>query len=102
VVVGRRPRVEAAAEVSIEEEEFTDVEEVVLATGPDRHLGSLSGFKPNCCPTGGPGCQYTRTVASGTVRWYTPNPSELGWLSARRPVGPAIDSYKALVFAVCE
>ena len=74
---------------------------IVLATVPDRQFGSGSGYKLNSGQIGGPGHQETRTVHSGTVRWGTTNPSELGMFSAGRPVGPAIDSYKALVFAVC-
>jgi hypothetical protein len=54
---------------------------VVLATVPDRHFGSGSGSKLNRCQIGGPGCQHTRTVNSGTVRCKSPNPSGLGGLS---------------------
>jgi len=74
---------------------------IVLATIPDRHFGSGSGSKLNGCQIGGLGFQLTRTAHSGMVPWKTPNPSELGGLSAGRPAGPSIDSYKALEFAVC-
>jgi len=42
---------------------------VVLATVPDRHFGTGSRSKPNCCQIGGPGRQSTRTAHSGTVPW---------------------------------
>ena len=42
---------------------------VVLATVPDRLFGSGSGPNPNRGQIAGPGCQSTRTVNSGTVRW---------------------------------
>ena len=74
---------------------------LVLATVSDRHFGYGSESKANRCQLGGPGRQYTRTAQSGTVPWITPNPSELSGLSAGRPVGPSIDSHKALEFAVC-
>jgi hypothetical protein len=74
---------------------------IVLATVPDLNLGSRSGSKPNrwqiCCP----GYEYTQTVNAGTVRWWTDNPSKFGGLSAGRPAGPSIDSFKTLVIAVC-
>jgi hypothetical protein len=73
----------------------------LVATVPDRHFGSGSGSKPNHCQIGGPGRQLTRTAHSGMVPWLTPNPSELGGLSAGHPAGPSIDSYQAVVFAVC-
>ena len=73
---------------------------IVLATVPDRHFGSGSGSELNRCQIGGPGCQYTRTVNSGLVRCNSPNPSELGRLSAGRPAGPSVDLYNVLVFAV--
>jgi len=73
---------------------------LVLATVPDHHLGSGSGSEPNRCKIGGPGFQYTRTVNSGLVRCKSPNPSELGGLSAGRPAGPSVDLYNVLVFAV--
>ena len=73
---------------------------VVLATVPDCHFGSGSGSEPNCCQIGGPGCHHTRSVDSGTVRCKSPNPSELGGLSAGRTVGPSVDLYNVLVFAV--
>jgi hypothetical protein len=73
---------------------------VVLATVPDRHFGSGSGSEPNRCQIGGPGCQHTRTVDSGTVRCKSPNPSGLGGLSAGRTAGPSVDLYNVLVFAV--
>jgi len=74
---------------------------VVLATILDRHFGSGSGSKPNRCQNGSPGRQKTRTAHLVTVPWKTPNPSELGGLSAGRPAGPSLDSYKAVEFAVC-
>jgi len=58
-----------------------------------------TGSEPNRCQIGGPGCQYTRTVNSGPVRCKSPNPSELGRLSAGRPAGPSVDLYNVLVFA---
>jgi len=73
---------------------------VVLETVPDRHFGSGSGSEPNHCQTGGPGCQHTRTVDSGTVRCKSTNPSGLGGLSAGRTAGPSVDLYNVLVFAV--
>jgi hypothetical protein len=73
---------------------------LVLATVPDRHFGSGSGSEPNRCQIGGPGCQHTRTVDSGTVRCKSPNPSGLGGLSAGRTAGPSVDLYNVLVFAV--
>jgi len=67
----------------------------------ESHFGSGSGSKPNRCQIRSPGCQETEMVHSGTVRWYTLNPSEFGWLSVGHPGGPAIDSYQALAYAVC-
>jgi hypothetical protein len=72
----------------------------VLATVADRHFGSGSGSEPNRCQIGGPGCQHTRTVDSGTVRCKSPNTSGLGGLSAGRTAGPSVDLYNVLVFAV--
>jgi len=69
---------------------------------PDRHFGIRSRSKLNHCQIGNPGRHWIRTVNSCTARWYDPNPSELGGLSVGRPAGPSIDSYKALVFAVCQ
>ena len=80
--------------------EWVEYPEVVLATVPDRHFGSRSGSEPNHCQIGGPGCQHTRTVDSGTVRCKSPNPSGLGGLSAGRTAGPSVDLYNVLVFAV--
>jgi len=74
---------------------------LVLATVLDRHFGYGPGSKPNSCQIGGPGRQLTQSTHSGTVPWWTPNPFESGGLSAGCPVGPSIDSYKALEFAVC-
>jgi len=71
----------------------------VLATVPDRHFGSGSGSEPNRCQIGGPGCQYTRIVNAGPVRCKSPNPCELGGLSAGHPAGPSVDLYNVLVFA---
>jgi hypothetical protein len=68
---------------------------------PDRQFGYGSRSKPNRSQIGGPGCQLPRSAHSGTVPWLTPNPSELGGWSVGRTAGPSIDSYKALVFAVC-
>jgi len=73
----------------------------VLATVPDRHFKSGSRSKLNHYQIGGLGCLYTRTVNSGMVQWKSPKPSELGGLSAGCPAGPSINSYKALVVAVC-
>jgi len=72
----------------------------VWATVPDRHSSSGSGSEPNRCQIGGPGCQYSRTDNSGTVRCQYSNLSELGGLSAGRPAGPSVDLYNVLVFAV--
>ena len=58
------------------------------------------GSDPTHFLIGGTGCQYTRTVNSGTVRWKSHNPSELCELAAGCPAGPSVDSYNALVFAV--
>jgi len=67
---------------------------------PDRHFWSGSGSEPNRCQIGGPGCQHTRIVNSGTVQFKSPNPSGFGGLSAGCPVGPSVDLYNVLVFAV--
>jgi len=67
---------------------------VVLAMVPDLHFTSGSRSKSISFLIGGPSCRSTRTVNSDTVRWQTPNPSEWGGLSAGRPAGPSIDSYK--------
>jgi len=64
----------------------------VLETVPDRCFWSGSGLEPNCGRVGGPGHQYTRNVSMGTVRWKSPNRSELGGLSAGHPVAPSVDS----------
>jgi len=72
----------------------------VLAMVLDHCFGSGSLSELNCHQIGGLGCQYTRTVNSGTVQWLSPNPSELGGLSAGRPAGSSKHSYNALVFAV--
>jgi len=74
---------------------------VVLGTVLDHHFGSGAGSSTNNCQIRGPQCQYTRTINSWTVWWYTPNLSDLGRLSAGCPAGPSIDSYNAQVFAVC-
>ena len=74
---------------------------IMLATVRDSPFRSGYRYKPNCCQLSGPGGQYTRIVNLGTVQWQTPNPFELGRLSVGRPAGPSIDSYKALVSAVC-
>jgi hypothetical protein len=71
-----------------------------LATVPRHHFESVSGYKSNHFQIGGQGCQHTRSVNLGIIRCQTAHPSELGGLSAGRPVGPSIDSYKAVVFAV--
>jgi hypothetical protein len=73
---------------------------LVLATVLERHFGSGSGSEPTRCQIGGPGCQHTPTVNSGTVRCKSPNPSWLGGLSAGRPAGPAVDLYNILVSVV--
>jgi len=51
---------------------------VVLATVPDSHFWCGSGCTLTFCQIGGPGPQFTQTVNSATVGWYTPNLSELG------------------------
>jgi hypothetical protein len=73
---------------------------IVLATVRYRHFGSRSGSELNHFQIGGPGCQYTRTVNSSTVQCKSPSQSELGGLSAGRPVGPSVDLYNVLVFPV--
>ena len=77
--------------------EFLLEELLVVRMVPDRHFRSGSGPKPNRCQTGGPGCQYTRTVNSGTVQSKSLYPSEMRRLLAGCPAGPCIDSYMALV-----
>jgi hypothetical protein len=62
---------------------------------------SRSGFNQTCCQIDSPGSHQIQTTNSGMVDWSTLYQSELGRLSAGRPVGPFIHSYKALVFAVC-
>jgi len=71
---------------------------VVLATVLDRRFGSGYGSEPTRFQIAGPGRQYTRTINSGTVRWTSQNPSQLGGLSAGCPAGRSVDSYNALVF----
>ena len=73
---------------------------MVLATVLNRRFGSGSVSQLNCCQIGSPGCQYTRTINSGTVQCKSPNLSELGGLSSGHAAGPSVDSYNALVFAV--
>jgi len=73
---------------------------VVLATVRNRLFGSRSGSHPNCSQIGCQGCESTQTVNSGTVQWKSPNPSEFGGLSAGRPAGLSVDSYKDLAFGV--
>jgi len=76
---------------------------IVLATVPQWRFGSEYGSEPTRFQIGGLGRHYTRTVNSGTVRWTSHNPSELGGLSAGCPAGcpagPSVDSYNALVFS---
>jgi hypothetical protein len=74
--------------------------EVVLAMVADRQFGSGSGSDPNRWHIGGPGCQNTRTVDSGTVRCKSPNLSGLGRLSVGRAARPSVDLYNVLVLAV--
>jgi len=50
---------------------------LVLAMIQDHQFGSGSRSKPNRWQIGVLGCQYTRTVKLGTVRWKSPDPSEL-------------------------
>ena len=73
-----------------------------LATVPDRHFGSQSRSELNRCTIAGLGFQWTRTIIMGKIRCETPNPSEMRGLSTGRPAGSSIDSYKTLVFAVCQ
>lgn len=54
-----------------------DQSRLVLATVLDHHIGAGSGLKPNHRKSGCHGCQYTETIESGTVRWRSPNESEL-------------------------
>jgi len=75
---------------------------LMLATVPDRHFGTGSGTIPERHRIGCPGWEYTQTGNSGTVRWYTPNQSELAGLSAGRLAVPSLVSIKALAFGVCE
>jgi hypothetical protein len=51
---------------------------------------------------GGLDYQHTHTVNAGTVRCKSPNPSALGALSAGHPMGPSVDLYNVLLFAVGE
>ena len=67
---------------------------------PDRNLGSASGSEQNCCQIGCPGCQSSRTVNSGMVRWKSPSPSGLGGLLLGHSASPSVNLYNALVFAV--
>jgi len=73
---------------------------VVLAMVLDRHFGSGSRSEPSRCQIGGPGCQSTRTVDSGTVPSTSPYPSEQGGLSAGCTVGPVVSTYNMLAFAI--
>ena len=66
----------------------------------DRSCRAGSVLEPNCRQIRCSGRQYTRAVNSGPVQWTSSNPSELGGLSAGCPVGPSVDSYNALAFAV--
>jgi len=65
----------------------------------DRRFGSGSGSEPNGCHTGGPGCQSTWTINSGTVWWETSNASEFGEMLVGCSAGRFVDSYTASVFA---
>jgi hypothetical protein len=67
-----------------------------VGNGSRPSLGTGSTSQLYLSQIGGPGSQYTRTVNSSTFRWKSPNPSELGKLSA----GPSVDLYDVHVFAV--
>jgi len=73
---------------------------LVLAAVLDRWFRTRSRSEVNHCPIGGPGCQYTRILNLGTIRWQSPNPSDFGGIAVGYPAGPSVDSYIALVFAV--
>jgi len=73
---------------------------IVSAMVPDHRFGTGSWLKPNSCPISFPVCEYTQTDILGKVRPKSPNPYELGQLSAGCPSGPSLDSYNAIVFAV--
>jgi len=72
-----------------------------VSNGSGLSLRIRVGVQTEPLQIGGLGWQYTRTVTLGTVQKKSPNPSELGGLSAGRPAGPSIDSNKTLVFGVC-
>jgi len=74
--------------------------ERVIETSLDVDFGPRSRFEPNICPNNSPGYQSTKTVSSGTVPMNTFNRTEFGRVSAHCPVGPTVDSYNALVFAI--
>ena len=79
---------------------FVYVAQIMLAIVPDNHFQSMFGSEPNCSQIGGLGCKYTRTSNWSMVQGQSPNLSELGRLLVGFPVGPSVDSFNAVVFAV--
>ena len=72
----------------------------MLATGLDRHFGCGYGSEPNQSQICGPGCEYTRTVDSGTVPSRSPYPAAFGGFSAGCTAGPSVNPYYMLAFAI--
>jgi len=68
----------------------------VLAMVLDSHFRSGSRSEQNLWKIGSLGCQYTWTVNSGTVGLKSPYSCEVGRMS----VGPSVDLYNVVVFAV--
>ena len=71
---------------------------LVSATVLACHFGS--GSEPNRSQIGGPGRHETRTVNLGMVQSTSPYPSELGGFPACCSVGPSVNTYNMLVFAI--
>jgi len=68
----------------------------------DHCIRSVSRFILNDCQFCRPGGRFTKTINSGIFRPKSPNTSQLGTLSVCHPAGPSVDSYNAVVFAVCK
>jgi hypothetical protein len=66
----------------------------------DRHFRSGSRSELIRCQTGGPGCQHTGIVNSGTIGCKYLIPSRFGRLLAGLPAGLSLDLYNVGVFAV--